>query len=1230
MRRFLLLAISVALALIAQENLQGMRIATDSVLLYAAAVVPFLLAVAWGQRREAGATITGKDTTSGRPLNGWNLLVPVSSLAPMAAALLAWNENGFATPQSTYILLIYLAGMALFCYGIRELSKAEGNSPTTFPAILSPRAELLVVACICAIGAFMLFWQLGALPFGVWYDESDSALEALQILAGAPYSPVAFHFQFNPSLYFHYVAVVFRFFGAGVEQIRFASASTGLLAIPGMYLLAKGLFGQRVAVVAAFLLAVSRWQFDFARWGMFFVASTVFVVLSVHFLLRALHHRRWSDFACAGLFLGGGLQTYTAFRSIPVAAVAIASYWVLTQNLIPAARGAGFGGVSDELKALIPRFVVLLVAALVALGPFGLFAVQNPDVINQRLEEASVFARKETTEQKLQALGGNIEKHLLMLNYRGDNNGRHNLPGEPMLDPTTGAFFILGVSYAVYRWRDPIWVSLLLWLAVGLQGGILSLDFEAPQAVRTLPVVPVVCLLAAWPLARTWEEMRAFARSWASTVKGRRAAGMAVCVLLTLGLFRIGYYNYHTYFVRQANDFAVWNAYSTPETLVARRANALGDGYSYYIADFIGGHPTMRFLAPWLQDYKSVSSDMVFPLYQSGDRPVAVFLDAQKSVAFNAGRRYYASGDFREIRPPFGGPVALYEILLTPEDIRSVQGMNARYYQGAAWQGQPLIQRKEPRLEADWRAAAPVAGPFSVEWTGTLYVPSYGADVLALTAPAEAQVFVDETPFLSVGASGGTVEKAAMLAKGNHALRVRAVGGAGSVRLAWQLAGGARETIPQVSLYVPPVAANGLLGSYYRGLDWAGAPALRQVDPSLALYFHVTPLPRPYSVEWIGKLSVPIAGTYALGLESIDDSWLYLDGGAAPVVEAHVGNQYVEAKLNLAAGLHDIRVLFVDKSGYSHINLSWTPPGGSRETIPSERLYPPQGAYPAPTPATPMQGGSPAPLTFQASWGGTGEAPGEFREPRDIAVDSKGTIYVADTGNHRVQRLDRNGKQWSVMDGAFEEPLALVVDSHDNLIVLDSPTGWLYRFDATGAALGRMGGPAAQLYHPRGMAIDADDNLFVADTGGCRIVKFSPDGAVTAKIGSKGAGRGQFLEPTDVAVQPNGLMFVADSGNKRIVRLDAAGSYLGEWAFRQAAPLNGPHLALAPGGLLLVTDPEGGRLVTFEGGGRQLQESGRRGSADGEFRLPVGLTVDGEGRVYVADTGNSRVQLLAP
>ena len=111
--------------------------------------------------------------------------------------------------------------------------------------------------------------------------------------------------------------MVFKLFGAGIPQIRYATALLGILAIPAFYLLARELFGQRVAWWRHFFLAVSRWHFNFARWGMSNVGATVFGVLGFYFLFRALRYRRWSDFAWAGLLFGGGLHTYTAFRLVP-------------------------------------------------------------------------------------------------------------------------------------------------------------------------------------------------------------------------------------------------------------------------------------------------------------------------------------------------------------------------------------------------------------------------------------------------------------------------------------------------------------------------------------------------------------------------------------------------------------------------------------------------------------------------------------------------------------------------------------------------------------------------------------------------------------------------------------------------------------------------------------------------------------------------------------------------
>ena len=132
--------------------------------------------------------------------------------------------------------------------------------------------------------------------------------------------------------------------------------------------------------------------------------------------------------------------------------------------------------------------------------------------------------------------------------------------------------------------------------------------------------------------------------------------------------------------------------------------------------------------------------------------------------------------------------------------------------------------------------------------------------------------------------------------------------------------------------------ANGLLGKYYANANWDGWPVMERVDALLDMYFHITPLSRPYSVVWSGVLVAPESGMYELGLSSKDDSVLYVDGG--PVVATHRPATYTGGWVDLDAGAHSLRVTFQDVSGYSRIHLYWTPPGGSTEVIPSEYLWP--------------------------------------------------------------------------------------------------------------------------------------------------------------------------------------------------------------------------------------------------------------------------------------------------
>lgn len=84
-------------------------------------------------------------------------------------------------------------------------------------------------------------------------------------------------------------------------------------------------------------------------------------------------------------------------------------------------------------------------------------------------------------------------------------------------------------------------------------------------------------------------------------------------------------------------------------------------------------------------------------------------------------------------------------------------------------------------------------------------------------------------------------------------------------------------------------------------------------------------------------------------------------------------------------------------------------------------------------------------------------------------------------------------------------------------------------------------------FTPSGIAVDGSGNVYVADTGSNRILKFSPEGAVLAKWGAEGSGDGQFKSPQRIAVDSAGNLYVADYGNNRIQKFDSTGTFLAKW-----------------------------------------------------------------------------------
>jgi DNA-binding beta-propeller fold protein YncE/4-amino-4-deoxy-L-arabinose transferase-like glycosyltransferase len=1073
------------------------------------------------------------------------------------------------------------------------------------------RRELALLVGILVLAAFFRFHLLNSIPFGLFFDEAHNGLDARRVVQDGIF-PVYFPDNYGRgNLYIFLLALGLRFLGDSVLALRVVTALLGVLTPLAFYLLFRQIGGPRLGLLGAFLLAVMRWHVNFSRVVFDAVLVPLLLAFCLWCLLRGLAQGSRVYYAWGGLALGLGLYAYAPFRLVPFALLAFFAYLALTRR-------------RATLDAWQGIFILGFVA-LVTFAPLGQYALRNRQDFMARTQVASVFFKRD--EPNLgKALLKNSEKHLLMFNFSGDNNGRHNLPGAPMLDKVMAVFFALGLGLALARWRNPYMLLFLLLFIDQLLGGILSVDFEAPQALRTIGAIPSVVFFAAVALETMGVEWQ---RVWGA----ERSTPFLVALAALLPF--VAYQNYDIYFNTQARDYSVWTSFTTAETITALTMAELGPQHFYYISPFYVDHPSAQFIAPHITSTVTLPIPDALPIRRPADRPVVLFISPENSWIYEKAKLYYPNARYVETCPPFGGPPALYTVQLAETDLKMVQGLTANYWEGDTWEGSPGKTFKQETLSVKWPQDAPLPLPFNAEWRGVFYAPVYGSYFFGLSSCTDCQLFLDEREVLTRTAQTSAPEVSTVLnvAQGNHAMRLRARGAPGGVLLTWQPPGGEREVLPSWVTYVnPPVAAHGLLGTYYSTPNWEGQPALQQIDPVLNMYFHLTPLPRPYSVDWVGKVEIPLAGPYAFGLRSVDDSHLILDG--QPLLDAPDNGEYAEATVVLTEGLHDIQVRFADKTGRSQIYLYWTPPGSSQQIIPTERLYPPQGDYPEMPPPPPSAAESAAlELTPLDSWGQAGDGPGQFREPRDVAVGADGRLYVADTGNRRLQVFSPEGEfleEWAGGEEPFVEPLAVVANSRGQVFVLDSAPGWIYRFSAEGEPLGRFAGPEeGQFFHPRGMAIDAEDNLYVSDTGGARVVVYDSDGERQESFGVEGNGPGQLLEPTDVAVDSRAIRYVAEASNRRVQRIDLAGNYLGEWPIPESVAYDGPHLALLPDETLLMTSPTQHQVLRYALDGTVLGAWGGEGEQLGLFRAPVGLAVDAAGQtLYVADTYNHRLQLF--
>ncbi|PZS00870.1 MAG: hypothetical protein DLM69_05820, partial [Candidatus Chloroheliales bacterium] len=296
---------------------------------------------------------------------------------------------------------------------------------------------------------------------------------------------------------------------------------------------------------------------------------------------------------------------------------------------------------------------------------------------------------------------------------------------------------------------------------------------------------------------------------------------------------------------------------------------------------------------------------------------------------------------------------------------------------------------------------------------------------------------------------------------------------------------------------------------------------------------------------------------------------------------------------------------------------------------------PPAGSFNLPT--TPRQQWPPLLATVAK---GAPAGQGQLIEPRAVAADQQGNIYVVDSAAaaQSITKYDRNGKfllTWGGKGGPndndkFESIWAIGVDKAGEVLVLDETNYWVHVFDSNGKFLRKWGGPDSRMYHPRAMSIDANDNVYIADTGGKRILLYTTSGQLQKEMAGKAAGipeAQQVVEPGGVAVAQGGGFFVGDSGAQLIRRYDSAGQQQNSWSFAKVDAVSGPRLAIAPDGSLYATATPLCAIIHYDTNGIAKDAAGNCDSRD-YLDQPSGLTI-ADGKLYITDLGQKAVLVFS-
>ncbi|HYP19521.1 MAG TPA: glycosyltransferase family 39 protein, partial [Chloroflexia bacterium] len=722
-----------------------------------------------------------------RAREGWRVTVPALLVA---VGLLVWSffalRANIVEPVGGWLWAGGLVALWVALLGVpgwpRGKSLLPGPREDFFgrgvPS-LDARGSVLLVGLVLLAALALRLYNLEYHP-GIFGDEGERGSDARDILQGNHILIFGVGWWGVPNLYFYLTSFFLGLLGDhNMVAARMLSVVSGVVAVWYVYRTGRLLWGPRVGLIAAALLAVSPLALQFSRLAGESTPTGTLWAVGFYYMVLALRDRKWTDWLLSGLAWGFSLYFYAAGKMVVPLAAALGLYCLVRWRL-------------DFFRRYALGFALLGATIVVTAMPYVIYSLETNFIYTMsRAEETSIFtpsnqavtflrfnlpydpalAEGSTLQSLVQhpvewgrLLYEQARETLDVLYRRADQVFFYLITdhGGSMFPAFWATIVMLGIAYATWKLWDSRYALVLMWFWFGLLGSILTVD--TPNLQRVTGAWPALMLLPAALLDRIfaagWPLSLSVARRWAT-------------IPLAAAVLFFGYTSVQEYFGHYAATCPYCDS-----TAQARYATALGQDYKAYQLGLGGypyyfGHGSTRYLAKDVEGVDLMAAADGLPVVDSNGKGLA-FIVYYNNIEYLPLLKLYYPGGTEESISSADGVERFRSYKVTREQLATFQVATATYRPstgapvtrdepGLGTQRAQFIARQvegeklvRPQPMEPWTPPAGATYPLQATWEGGLVAPNYGRYLFATNGTATGvRLFVDGMEVIGEGAEPG-------------------------------------------------------------------------------------------------------------------------------------------------------------------------------------------------------------------------------------------------------------------------------------------------------------------------------------------------------------------------------------------------------------------------------------------------------------------------------------------